>query len=70
MPLDPAIDVRLRIARGVNERLFALAEVERLAISDEMRSHARAAPTGPVRSDESSYITGAALPVDGGGVAD
>jgi hypothetical protein len=38
--LEPTIDVRLRIARGVNERLFALAEIERLPVADETRRRA------------------------------
>src|SRR4051812_33173785 len=39
--LDPTIGVRLRIARGLNERLYSFAEVARLPLSDETRETAK-----------------------------
>jgi hypothetical protein len=39
--LDPQIDVRLRIARSVNERLLTVSQALRLPISDEDKEQAR-----------------------------
>jgi hypothetical protein len=39
--LDPAISVRLRVARGMNERIFGLSEAGRLPIPDDEKRRAR-----------------------------
>src|SRR5919106_3884162 len=39
--LEPTIGVRLRVARGINERLFSLSEQARLPIEDADRERAR-----------------------------